>query len=516
MARLKGQVLSLNGSISELNFLTDIPILNNNSNRDTIWNHLYNEISITGQNQVSNAGVTEFQYTLTDEQKNPKNVVVFKGNKDGKVNEYLKDKVYSDNEFRSYSGLLRKFESKGYESLRLESADLAYLSDLGVLPMNRMWILRRFKESDTVPDNLLDWKGPFPISTIVGWISPEETNFFGVDFNEEWITQTDRVDQVLSKMLDQEFGFKTSVVASVPGWSQGLLMGFLRNMGLTNFSADEIPFGNPNVLQEAATRVTDPTNTTYGLKSSMSVTLKTSYEQKFIGDIDPGTAMLDLIRNLTRMGTSDVRYFASKNAPILNDLRTAASAGNSIDAWWKFIEAMITGFIEAISDTFKEIKDTITGDEKPKGGAKIEQKLTGELTNLLSGALKAVLSSTTAKWKWPLKGGLGVITGENTTPWHLTIGNPNSPFVSLGNIKVSKVNIDFNNELGFNDIPTKMDIKIDVSFGRNLGAQEIFAMFNNGYTRIYDTENSVAKSLANFYKIKSSGNDESGSQTSKK
>jgi hypothetical protein len=38
-------------------------------------------------------------------------------------------------------------------------------------------------------------------------------------------------------------------------------------------------------------------------------------------------------------------------------------------------------------------------------------------------------------------------------------------------------------------MPTQLNVEIKVKLGRNLGAQEIFSMFNNGYKRDYASNN---------------------------
>jgi len=504
---------SSDGFSCELNYLTYMFKLDNDEDRDTIWNQLRGDGAFKGGEVV-----------YTDEQKDLRKTRVtnFKGNTingNKPLPNYYADKVYD------------KLPSSANPYIIAE-ADFAYLTNLGVYPLNRMWVLRRFQEGNTVPDNLLDWGGekepPQPISTVVGWINPDDENFFNVSFNEEWVVTNSRVDEVLSEMLDKEFHFKTEAVASIPGWSQGLLMGFLKKMGMTNFDSTHIPMGNPDVLQQAATRLTDPNSTSYGLKSDVSFDLKTSYEQKFIGEIDPGSAMLDILRNLTRMGSSDVIYFSHDN-DFFKSIREASHQGNDASLWGKVILTLITNFVEAIGELFDDMSSSL-GKEAPKkttltqgkneskedfdkrkeddrnknkselGKATAEKSLMTSTLNTVKGLIDTVLGSTAAKWKWPLKGGMGVMTGENTTPWHLTIGNPTSPFVSLGNVIVSNINVDFKNELGFNDIPNKIDITIKLKQGRDMGAQEIFAMFNNGYTRVYDIDTKKQLSVANYYK----------------
>ena len=507
------------GFSCELDFLCNIPMLNNNDNKDTIWNQLQGSGEVISRD--SETGV--YEYGKSAEQKAAKRVVVFKesiGNHND-IKNYYDDAIYknkADSTLNPYLGLLRDFEAPGFEGLRLESADFAYLTHLGVYPLNRLWILRRFKESDTVPDNLLDFPGtvPYPISTVVGWVSPEEENFFGVNFHEEWITQKDRIDEVLMKVLEQEFKLNVKTVIPVAGWGQGILLEFLNEMGATNFDANTIPFGNPNVLEEAATRVSDPTQSTYGLKSDFTINLKTSYEQKFIGDVDPGSAMLDIIRNLTRMGTSDVVYFA-KNSEIFDKIRSASAEGNSADAWWNVITTMIKAFIKAITSIVTKLKDSfIKPKKKSEDGSSSGATAIPDTDSILESAGKTILTSTIGKWKWPLKGGLGVMTGENTTPWHLTVGNPYSPFISFGNVKVTDIAVDFPNELGFNDMTNRMNVAIKVDFGRNLGGQEIFAMFNNGYTRAYDTTDKGYISLSKLYKTSKTSGDGSGVAVSTK
>jgi hypothetical protein len=111
--------------------------------------------------------------------------------------------------------------------------------------------------------------------------------------------------------------------------------------------------------------------------------------------------------------------------------------------------------------------------------------LTG-LINNTSDLLKTVLASTFAKHRWPIRGSIGAMTGQPTTPWHITIGNPWSPIISAGNMIVEKIELSAKGEMGFNDVPLFTTANISLRFGRHLGAQEIERIFNNGYQRIYN------------------------------
>ena len=493
------------GAFNELEFLTNIPILYNDDNRDSIFNQYRGQVGIDGDGNLDGDTVVS----------NTEPTVIFK--KAGTTNtrsikNYYKDTVYKysggeESDLNPYLKLIRDFEAKTFNAMRFSPGDLSYLTDLGVYPLNRMWVLRRFNEGCVVPNNLQEWvlnddEGtiPYPISTIVGWIDPEETDFFNIGFNEQWEVITDRLDEVIMKILQDEFGFKAATAISVPGFSQGLLFAFLQQMGLTDFNSTEIPMGNPAVLQEALGRAKDA-DAQYANKSTLSFELKTSYEQKFIGDIDPGNAMMDLIQNCIYMGTRDTEYVFRGDSDILKALRNAAGSTpeESVGAWWDFITVVLDAFMNAMTTLLKQAKDLINTDsgtnEEDDKKVRPGQEQAAVVTNVKNkfrdfkklgdGIAKTILASTVAKWRYALMGSIALMTGENSTPWHLTIGNPYSPFVTMGNAYVKSVNLNFNNEMGFNDIPTKLNVTIKVDQGRNMGAQEIFQMFNNGYNRVY-------------------------------
>lgn len=490
------------GGFNELDFLLHIPILNNDDNRDSIFNWVRGGFDFDEKGNLD----------INTQGRDTSRSVVYKNKSAADTNSlknYYKDTVYKyslpnkESDLNPYLKLIRDFSDPSFNAMKFEAAHFAYLTDLGVYPMNRMWVLRRFTDATTVPKtNLQEWSGtpPEPRYTMVGWIKPEDDKFFGITFNETWTVINERLDQVIFKILEEEFKLKAGDILSLPGWSQGLLFGFLNKMDITGYNSKNIPQGNPSVLQEAAARAKDA-NPGYGNVSEMSLTLKTSYEQKYIGDVDPGNAMLDLIHNCIYMGTRNTEFVLNGPASggILNKLRAANAAGTNLSAWWEFINAVVSAFVNAIKELFTDIggnkEQTPDKDEKiPAAAAK--NKLLSSADSLLGGwtdgLVQTILASTVMKWRYAMMGSIALMTGENSTPWHLTLGNPYSPFLSVGNIVVKSITMNFNNEFGYNDIPTRLDVEIQVALGRNLGAQEIFGMFNNGYQRAYATPSESA------------------------
>jgi len=442
--------------------------LDNKDNKDDIYNKIYNKDE-TGERTVV---YKNSSHVGTD-----------------KIKNYIKSELYKNDgtDENDYIKLLSDFNGTipSTVALKLRPADFAYLKKLGVYPINRLMILRRYPEGVYVPNNLATWKNPVePISTIVTWVDVGKDEMFTINFNEEWVTSKEMIHQLFGTIINNELGGKVGKgvkeLMYAPGWSQGFLFGFLKDAELTSDDYDfqNIPAGDPNVLQEAAMRKGGEgggPGWEYTLQSGIKVEFSTEYEQKFIGDIDPGSAMLDLINNVIRMGTSDVKYIM-KNSKFMSSLIQAANSKgqDQLNAW----KNVILEFISSLSDSLnKIISGTATGFSSDDD----------QSTLLTQGrkVLNSVITSTIGKYKIPLNASIGVMTGVNTAPWHLTIGNPYSPVLTAANVVVETVNVKMNNAMGFNDMPTGFKVDIGLKLGRNLGGQEIFKMFNNSYFRYY-------------------------------
>lgn len=439
-----------------------------------------------------------------------------------KIKNYIKNSIYRNDESNEdpYISLIRYFNSQQTKALRLKAADFAYLKDLGVYPINRLWILRRFPDNAIVPNNLLSWgKSVEPISTVIGWVKPKDDgDFLTISFNETWTDQTETLDRVIGSVLKDMGISQPDKILSVPGWSQGLLWGMLNSMGLTDsYDYDTVPSGDPNVLRKAKMRE----YLTQSLESDLKVTLETSYEQKYINGVDPGMAMMDILSNLFKMGTSEQKFMLG-NSPALQKFIGAvnSSSKEGKDNFIAFIQAMVSAFINGVNDFINKMTKASgggggdaelgEGEEKDVDG---EQKSQGDntdgagggggflsplatagsliasagstLNNVFDNLATTYLAGTVYKMRWPLKSSIAMMCGINSTPWHLTIGNPYSPIINIGNIHVRGVDVKLSDELGFNDMPARINVGIDASLGRPLGRSELERMLNNGYKRVY-------------------------------
>jgi len=515
---------------------------------------------------------------------------VYKDSVNGRNNDVvneIQDTVYASDRISKdpYVALLDYFNDgggtgkHGPKSMELKAADFAYLKDLGVYPINRLIILRRFRDGVVVPNNLSLFNEK-PISTVIGWVKYDESNkeMFSFNFNEKWTETTETLDKVIQRIMKEQFNIKTEMFLPVPAWSQGFLFGMLNKMGLTDYTSTNVPTGDPNVLRTSMMREVE----NQGLLSELKITFETSYEQKYIDGIDPSLAIQDIITNLTRMGTSDMKFILNGDSQAFKNLFGAVlmggNGGDTVNAWIKVGKTLISNFMDAVSSFFKEniepvmktitdsaetqnslnhsglstqetkygysrsagqsdedrigliqqnIKSNPKSDKVPGWNKEIEviqqniktkkdpsvssiestnsiyksvSQDIGVFVPLIKNLLETVLSGTIYKYRWPLIGSIGVMSGLSTTPWHLTVGNPFSPILNMSNIIVNNVDLKPSNEMGFNDMPKRIDVTIDIKMGRSIGASEINKMFNNQYGRIYTKNRSSSDELLKKYK----------------
>lgn len=454
----------------------------------------------------------------------------YEGNRNGGVIGYLGDVIYDSNRIGqdSYISLLDYFNGMGGEngnrhgppSMTLKAADFVYLKDLGVYPINRLIILRRYRDGVVVPANLSLFNER-PISTVIGWVKVDDDNkeLFSINFNEKWVEQTDTLDKVIQKIMKEQFKISTEVFMPIPGWSQGFLFGFLNKMKLTDYTSTNVPTGDPNVLRTSMMRDVE----SQSLLSELKITFETSYEQKYIDGVDPSLAFQDIIANLVRMGTSDMKFILKGDSEVFKQFfqNVLQGGGGSVNAWTELGKKLIDAFISTVGNFFNsDGEDDFSSQYKPlidkikkEKNTQQENSTTGtsgsgtsgtsgtvtqsrkglfnadidfsKISEFFTDSIQTILAGSVYRYRWPLIGSIGLMSGLATTPWHLTIGNPFSPILNMNNIVVSNVELKFSSELGFNDMPKRVDAIIDIKMARPFGSQEINRMFNNQYGRIY-------------------------------
>ena len=403
-----------------------------------------------------------------------------------------KDETYDT----SITSLIEYTKGEGMEAMRLTAADFAYLKNLGVYPNNRLIIARRFPAG--VPNDLTSIKTP-PMSTLISWVKDGD-DFISVSYSEEWEDSPASFEDVLNDIgkdvqasKDQGDNKIGSLVAGglsslpFPGFMEGIQNRVMKNMGLTDADIGNSPLGNPNLIREAKMRKTlGKGEAGSGLRASFSIKMVVEYEQKFINGVDPTLVYMDIIQNALTFGTSESAFqfssaFGTGTSGVIKDL-----ISGDIGAIAGAIQKFVSSLLDAISEVGKDIIDALVNPPTKKEETPTSGK---DLANQVFGAIKKAFAATIghviSKYKIKLIGISNALTGSNSTPWHVTIGNPKKPIFSSGDMLCKEVSLTVGKNLAFNDLPSYIKIEFTLENARSLGAQEIFNRFNTGRGRSY-------------------------------
>lgn len=383
--------------------------------------------------------------------------------------------------------------SEKYPALQLRYQDFAFCRRIGYYPNNRLIVLRRFKNG--VPDNLFDYhvknsnenSNAFlysqPISTLVTWLKPDESAIT-VSFNENWVRYEKGIKDTLTTEVNKDSKTENASKNSFSNFNNldsSIITALLQTAGDKNLARkDGVDYigrsieGNPNLIVGAIKRTTGPDNA--NLYSNISFpSLKFEYEMRYINGVDPGIALLDLISNCLRMGTSVSEF--KYPIPFLTDNEDITNLINGdFEVNFKEFSKNIEVFFKNISSTFKNFINNVE-----KSVNEFATDPSGGFSSLTSDVLKQLIS----RYRETLKAALAADTGLPTGIWHVTIGNPKNPIVSCGDLFVKSSKVELGKELGYNDFPTTFSCEFTLESAKPRGRNDIERIFNSGRGRVY-------------------------------
>lgn len=231
-----------------------------------------------------------------------------------------------------------------------------------------------------------------------------------------------------------------------------------------------------------------------GLKFEQKFELVFDYELRSYYGVNGKAAFTDLIANILAttythgtfwggerrfIGNSQDNVFA--NLPIFK----LAESGDFTPS------SVYRSFIDSVQQTSQSFTGGLKGDttlEKIKNLAKdIGGMLLGGVLNKLGRPQKMFLSS--------------LLSGAPVGCWHLTIGNPFSPILEVGNLVCTGTEIEHYGPLGLDDFPTGIRVKVALEHGKPRDIMGIEQMYNRGDSRIYSP---MGSKVMDMYKNSSS------------
>ena len=429
--------------------------------------------------------------------------------------------------------------------------DFMFCRDLGKIPNNHLLTLRKFTRpvGDNINTRLPKSDTPYnfnqsmDVGRLVTWFGNGDNKLEDIikyNYVATFKQFDSKVDVVDSHEDEESTGIIGKIVNTInPRYNQAMSQGrtgahnFISQLGGRYLSTSFANFGRGGQYErhEIFTpydnhKVYEPKNTIQSthvyegkLTFSQEFTIKFSYKLRAYDNINPRAAFLDLIGNIlavtyrsgtfwggsrmfrgappNKVGTAKVNAFLDRTFDTLGGIGNNLLSGN-LDIGGTL--GSIWGAVKQIaSDAFNTAKSLALGNTSTKGKSPLQ--VIGAIvkhTGLWSGVQGMIKNGLGRPAVYALD---SLLTGDNVGLWHLTIGNPRNPIMSIGNLIIDKSEITQSGPLGLDDFPTDLMVSVSLKHGRPRDSAEIQKMYTKGSGPIYTPLG--AKAASNFYKLTS-------------
>lgn len=227
--------------------------------------------------------------------------------------------------------------------------------------------------------------------------------------------------------------------------------------------------------QNAIMKVKVPGSKSEGLSFSQPITLTFDYELRSYDGINGRSAMLDLLANILMVTYTQGKFFPGS-------YRSANMATSNIYAnlpiFKKGATATIGSTMSAMFDSFKAIASGM-GFGQGKDPIQALKNMGNNLLTLLCNGLVNKLGRP-QQFAYT-----SLISPTPTGQWHLTLGNPRNPIMSIGNLCLTSAKIEHYGPLGLDDFPTGLKVTATLEHAKARDSVAIEQMYMQGNNRIY-------------------------------
>lgn len=381
--------------------------------------------------------------------------------------------------------------------------DFMFCKHLGKIPNNYLITLRKFPmpcsdhinfsfaEESTYNHHMPD------IGRLVTWLGTpgnDMSSLLSYTYNMSWSDLSAPVDDEPSAIGGRDGG---SGLAGVLGVLDGTFgrevaqsggygysgennilaqkMGFSSQYGATRNADLKNTNKSYESNQNAIMKVKVPGAKSDGLSFSQPITLTFDYELRSYDGINGRSAMLDLLANILMVTYTQGKFFPGS-------YRSANMATSNIYSnlpiFKKGASASVGSMMSAMFDSFKSITAGM-GFGKGKDPIQALKNMGNNLMTLLCNGLINKLGRP-QQFAYT-----SLISPTPTGQWHLTIGNPRNPIMSIGNLCLTSAKIEHYGPLGLDDFPTGLKVTVTLEHAKARDSVAIEQMYMQGNNRIY-------------------------------
>lgn len=380
-------------------------------------------------------------------------------------------------------------------------ADFMYCKYLGQLPNNYLITLRRFP---TPVDDYISAAGlgktkkevkssnPVPIGELVTWLNTPGNDLDQIlSYSVSMPFEQKQADWEQSN-IDADSSSKPLNAASAmfdktyrkqyqAGMSGGAIQKYVEKMigsgtdapyhGMLSWRDQNKVYGPVDAVKKVYYRGKD------GIDFNHSFKLTFEYELRSYNGINGRQAMLDLISNILNVTYTTGTFWGG-------GYYGGGAHQNNIFANLNIMKANdgFTNFVDAFANDISTIKSEVKSSVQANGGVLATIKnflndlggmLAGGLLNKLGRPQKSMVNS--------------LLSPAPTGLWHVMIGNPYHPIMSMGNMILKNTTITHTGPLGLDDFPTGLKVECELERGKPRDLRGIEMIYMNGNDRIYSS-----------------------------
>ena len=224
-----------------------------------------------------------------------------------------------------------------------------------------------------------------------------------------------------------------------------------------------------------------------GLRFEQAFSLTFDYELRSYNGINPRQAMLDLISNILNVVYSTGTFWGG-------GYRGTGAHQNNIFANLEVFKRNggFTDFMDAFSKDISTIGGAASDSIDKNGGwwntikramNQLGGMLVGGLLNKMGRPQKQMMTS--------------ILSPAPIGFWHVTIGNPHHPIMSIGNMIIDSAQIEHYGPLGLDDFPTGLKVTVNLKRAKSRDIRDIEKLYMKGDDRIYT---SMGPKIFDMYK----------------
>lgn len=229
-----------------------------------------------------------------------------------------------------------------------------------------------------------------------------------------------------------------------------------------------------------------------GIDFKQDITLTFEYELRSYNGINTRQAFLDLLANILSVTYTTGSFWGGgyrgggmHQNSIFNNLNIFKAKGgftNFIDAFQKDVETVSKPLVDDVNATYKK--------NKASGGGVVGTivdlgKQALSMLNSLGGMLLGGMLNRLGR---PARAYADSLLSERPTGmWHVMIGNPKHPIMSMGNMVLKNTTIQHYGPLGLDDFPTYIKVTCELDRGKGRDNRDIESLYMHGNDRIYSS-----------------------------